>query len=354
MSDEILIDSHKLIYHPGRVSEWLKGEHIYPIYAEIALSGSCNHRCIFCALDYLNYKPVFMDMGLLLGTLQDMADSGVKSVMYAGEGEPLLNRNAAEIVNVTKKIGMDVALTSNGVLFTEEVTRECLEAFSWIRFSLNAGTGKTYGIVHRTKEADFDRVLGNLQYMVKYKRDHAIATTIGVQLLMIPENFEEVVELGKILKNTGVDYYTVKPYSQHPMSINCVGKNFDYGNFLDMENTLKTLENEKFKVFYRSWAMKKKSMEKGYDRCWGLPFWAYIDAGAKVWACSAYLGDEAFLYGDLKENSFKEIWDGGKRKKVMEHVACMDVDRCREICRLDAINTYLQELKNPGMHVNFI
>lgn len=354
MADEIRIDSHKLIYHPGRVSEWLKGENIYPVYAEIALSGGCNHRCIFCALDYMEYKPVWMDMVLLLGALREMTNNGVKSVMYAGEGEPLLNRNAPNIVNATKEMELDVAMTSNGVLFTEEVTKSCLRSFSWVRFSLNAGTRKTYAQIHRTREEDFDKVLSNLQYIVGYKRDHAVAASIGVQLLMLPENIEEVVVLAKILKDIGVDYYTVKPYSQHPMSLNSAGKDIDYNRFLDMENELKELETDDFKILFRSAAMKKKGMNRCYTRCWGLPFWVYIDAGAKVWACSAYLGNEAFLYGDLKLNSFQEIWNGEKRKMVMEHAACMDMDRCREICRLDAINTYLHELKNPGIHVNFI
>ena len=33
----------------------------------------------------------------------------------------------------------------------------------------------------------------------------------------------------------------------------------------------------------------------------------------------------------------------------------LDLEKnCREICRLDEMNRYLEELKNPGEHVNFI
>lgn len=86
MKNEIRMDSHKLIYHPHRVSEWLKGENIYPIELEVGLTNACNHRCIFCAVDYTGYKPTVMDGEVLKKRLREFAEKGVKSIIYAGEG----------------------------------------------------------------------------------------------------------------------------------------------------------------------------------------------------------------------------------------------------------------------------
>jgi len=91
MSDKYRIDSHKLIFHTKRVSDWLNGDDIYPIYLEVGVCGKCNHRCIFCAFDYLNYKGAIIEKDVLLGFLSEAAKLGVKSVMYAGEGEPLMH-----------------------------------------------------------------------------------------------------------------------------------------------------------------------------------------------------------------------------------------------------------------------
>ena len=55
-ADGLRIDHHKLLFHVDRVSDWLKGERIYPIYMEISPAGSCNHRCIFCGLDFMGYQ----------------------------------------------------------------------------------------------------------------------------------------------------------------------------------------------------------------------------------------------------------------------------------------------------------
>ena len=62
MTDKYSIDSHKLMYHPERVTQWLQASNqwerikeIYPIYMEISPMGACNHRCTFCSVDYLSH-----------------------------------------------------------------------------------------------------------------------------------------------------------------------------------------------------------------------------------------------------------------------------------------------------------
>ena len=50
-----------------------------------------------------------------------------------------------------------------------------------------------------------------------------------------------------------------------------------------------------------------------------------------------------------------QIWEGKNREKLTEFFMQMDLESsCREICRLDEMNKYLNELKYPGSHVNFI
>ena len=97
--DDYRIDSHKLIYHVDRVHDWMKGKDIVPIYMEISPCGSCNHRCIFCALDYLGYDPVFLRTDVLKKFIFDISRSGVKSLMYAGEGEPLLHKDIVSLIS---------------------------------------------------------------------------------------------------------------------------------------------------------------------------------------------------------------------------------------------------------------
>lgn len=353
MYKNIRIDSHKLIYHPDIVSRWKSGENIYPIELEIGLTNACNHRCIFCAVDYTGYKPTMLDEDVLLSNLQDLATKGVKSIIYAGEGEPLLNKATPEIINRTKELGIDVAMSTNGVLLSPEVSKECLKSLSWVRFSTAGITDTTYDKIQRGKPGDLKKVLVNMQEAVRVKRDQKIHTTLGVQLLLLPDNKDEIVQMGKELRKIGVDYFTIKPFSQHPQSEQILQVN--YHEMLGLEQEVKELETDDFKVYFRTHSMEKLECKREYKQCLALPFMVYIDAKGNLWPCIVFMGKEEFSYGNLNKNSFVEIWEGARRHIISEHFMSMDLEKnCREICRLDEMNRYLDELKHPGEHVNFI
>lgn len=354
MADKIRMDTHKLIFHPDRVADWMNGKNIYPIELEIGLTNACNHRCVFCALDYTGYKPNMMNTQMLLSNLEELAPRGVKSIIYAGEGEPLLHKDASDIFNKTKAMGIDVAMSTNGVLFTPEVSADCMKSLTWMRFSTAGIKEETYNKIQRGKPGDLQKVLANMEAAVKVKRDQKLKTTIGVQMLLLPDNKDEVLEMAKEMRRIGVDYYTVKPFSQHPQSEQILQVTYDQ-QMMDIEKQIRDIETEDFKIYFRAHAMQMLQCKRSYKQCLALPFMVYVDAKGNLWPCIVFMGKEEFAYGNLNEESFVEIWEGDRRKKLVEQFMQMDLEKnCREICRLDEMNKYLDELKHPGGHVNFI
>lgn len=354
--DKYRIDTHKLMYHVPRVNNWLNGKNVYPIYAEISLSGTCNHRCTYCALDFMEYQPRFLDKEMLKDRLSEMASLGLKSIMYAGEGEPLLHEDIGEIINHTKKVGIDVAITTNGVLLKNPLVECALENITWIKVSINGGTRETYAKIHRANPDNFDRVIKNMSYAVKVKREKGYTCTLGMQLVLLPENWHEAELLAQNAKDIGMDYLVIKPYSQHPLSRTTKYRDIKYSDYLHLADKLSAFNNNNFSVIFRINTMKKwDEGQRSYRQCLALPFWSYIDAGGTIWGCSAYLGDERFIYGNIYENTFKEIWEGEKRLKAIRWTEEeLDTNQCRVNCRMDEINRYLWQLKYPPEHVNFI
>ena len=124
---------------------------------------------------------------------------------------------------------------------------------------------------------------------------------------------------------------------------------------LELEQEIKEYATEDFAIYFRANAMKKMHHEKCYSQCYGLSFMAHIDAKGNVWPCVAHIGTEEFCYGNIYEQTFEEIWEGHRRKEVTDRLNGLDINKvCRDACRLDEINKYLDSLKNPGEHVNFI
>lgn len=354
--DKFKIDSHKLIYHVSRVNDWLKGNNIFPIYLEISTSGGCNHRCTYCALDFMGYHARFLPTDLLKKRLSEMFSLGVKSVMYAGEGEPLLHRDIADIINHTKETGIDVAITTNGVLLNKHLVDYTLSNISWIKVSINGANKKTYGEIHRCGAGDFDRVIENMSYAAMIRKKKKYACVLGMQILLLPENAGEVIDLAKIAREIGMNYLVVKPYSQHPFSKTVKYKNIKYEKYFNLSQQLKKLNSDKFSVVFRINTMKKWDEGfRSYKHCYALPFWAYIDSGGNIWGCSAYLGKKEFLCGNICQNTFKEIWMSPKRLKMVKMAReTLHTTDCRLNCRMDEINRYLWNLVYPPEHVNFI
>lgn len=365
--DKFLIDNHKLVYHPQRTAaylnaedDWSKAQSIYPIYVEISPTGACNHRCTFCAVDYLGYKTIFLDEDLLINRLQEMAALGVKSVMFAGEGEPLLHKGMANITNATKAAGIDVAFTTNAMPLTKKFIEQALHSISWIKVSINAGTAETYANIHRTKASDFNRVVENLKHAVALRDANQLNVALGAQAVLLPENAHEMETLALIARDEiGLDYLVIKPYSQHLRSETQIYQGIDYNEYLTQAPRLRELSNENFQLIFRDHTMKKyvQANEQRYPRCYATPyFWAYIKADGDVVGCSAFLGDERFTYGNINQHDFNTIWQSEKRLQNLDYLVNRhNIAECRVNCRMDEVNRYLHGLREQTVeHINFI
>ncbi len=352
MTNQPDIDYHKLMYHPERTNEWKKEGDCYPIYVEIGLTNACNHKCIFCALDFLEKGKSFIDKEIIVRTLEDMANMGVKSVMFAGEGEPSLHKNIGLFTTKAKQYGMDVSITTNGLAFTNDKIKECLPNLSWIRFSIDSGSPENYAFIHGTDKKDFTKVIANAEESVKFRNQNNLKTIIGAQFLMIPQNKGEAVKLAKILKSIGVDNLQVKPYSHHPSSLNNLIVN--PAKYNELEGKLKVFNSDDFQIKFRRATIERIEDGNNYPKCYGLPFITLIDAKGNVIPCNLFYDNPEFTYGNLYENKFEEIWKGDKRKKILQKLEEKGVKNCRKGCRLDVINRYLHRVKNPEQQDNFI
>ena len=367
MSDRYAIDSHKLIYHPQRVAQyldagddWEKMKKIYPVYVEISPVGACNHRCTFCAVDYIGYKPTRLSLPAIERALDDMGRHGVKSVMFAGEGEPMLHKEIDRMVMAAHAAGIDTAMTTNASVLSDSFVEHALPLMSWIKASVNAGSAENYARIHGTKERDFGQVIANLKRMVDARNNGGYSCVLGAQIVLLPENAHEVEMLARICRDEiGLDYLVVKPYSQHTSSVTHTYQNINYQGYSSLKQQLESLNTDRFNVVYRENTMKKhdQSDVNRYQRCHATPaFWGYIMSTGAVYGCSAYLLDSRFDYGNINESSFSEIWEGDARRENFRYIREeLDIKECRLNCRMDEVNRYLDRLvKQDVQHINFI
>ena len=346
-------DKQKLMYHPKRVACWKETRATRgPIYTEMELTTRCNHQCIFCGVDHIvNRKIEYIDNSKAIKAIAELEQIGNKSIMFSGHGEPLLHKDAAQIIK-SASLKMSTSLTTNGAAIVHS-NLDMIDKLEWIRFSVNGCDPENYAEIHNTKPEIFARVMTNIEKAVARKKERGLKVTIGTQLVLLEQNADGIINLAIMLKNMGVDYFSVKPYSQHPLS-RC-GLKINYNELVNLEDKLRQIEDKSFKIAFRYQAMKNAGKKKPYEKCYGTHFSNFISADGNVWECNVFAGDPRFLIGNIYEQSMAEIWQGAKRKRVLEYIENdMTLAKCRPECRMNHCNQYLWRLKNPRDHDNFI
>ncbi len=348
---QYVLENHKLLQHLPLVSEWLKCGTSMPITVEISPSSRCNHRCLMCGYDHLGHSRGEMPGDTLVRVSRELAESGVKGLVFAGDGEPFLNSSLIEAMTQARESGADVAASSNGVLIREDQMSTLVDHLTWFRFSVN-GAGDSYAGVHGCHRNQYEMVLANIETMVNVKSRSKSLMTIGVQMVLLPENIKDAMELAKTVKEIGVDYFVMKPFYFNRN--NSYGHDFSlqYNEYLDFYREIEMLSTKEFYCKMRLETSENKM--RNYSKCLGWPFILYVRTDGELMPCLAYQGDEMLSLGSLVSHSFSDLWTRANKKRICEKMEKIDVQACQPNCRHHNINQFLWEISREIPHKNFI
>lgn len=343
---------HKLLHHLDRVLPWTRGERVCPVHMEIGTGPICNFRCLFCFTEFQKAQPLSMDREVLLKVMRDAAAAGVRSVGILGDGEPTLHPALAEAVELGHSLGLDIGLATNGLRFTPELAQRILPHLVWVRFTTCAATPETFSAIHGVPPAARDTVMDNIRAATSIRDTMGLDVTIGMQMIMVPENIHEAPQLARLAGELGADYFVAKQASL--TDSNEYG--FDLGLYDAHQDLLEAVEAESRDGFSAMVAWRKimSKGSKGYGRCMGWAFLMQVTGSGHVYPCSALVGRREFMLGDLSRETLVDILAGERYAEVARAMDALDLETCATCCRHDAINGFLWELSTPPDHVNFI
>ena len=361
MKDKYMMDGHKLYWHLDRVSDWQKGKRIAPIHIDVGLSKGCNIKCVYCfgAVQgnfYRQGAPVNFPREPLLRYVREAGESGVRSMALIGEGEPLLNPHVYEAIVEGARAGVDMSLGTNGILLdTGQPGEVALEHLIWIRFNISAATDESYRKIHSSK--DFATAVEKIRFCVEQKRRKGLKLTVGLQMVLIPANIDQVVPLAKLGQKLGVDYLVVKQCGDTVDNFLGIYKRLDeYDDFSTILKEAEALSTPDYKVIIK-WARITSKGIRHYDQCLGAPFLLYSSGDGRLYPCGMFFDhkEEEYRLGDLTKQSFKEIIASDHYWQIMEKMKAMQVHKeCYVHCKTHNLNEFLWQLKDVPDHVNFI
>ncbi len=123
---------------------------IIPKKIMIEVTNSCNSKCIFCANRKMTRKRKNIDRDIALKALEEGKKLNIDEVGFYVCGEPLLNPNLVEYIEMAKKLGYKyIYLTTNGILADKEKVKKLFEnGLNSIKFSINSINPENYKKIH--------------------------------------------------------------------------------------------------------------------------------------------------------------------------------------------------------------
>jgi MoaA/NifB/PqqE/SkfB family radical SAM enzyme len=377
-----LFDGCKLLYHQGRLQDFLDGKRIPPIHIDMGIHKSCNIKCVYCYGVKQVPSPEFITEDKLLQLARDAYKVGVKSIAIIGDGEPTMNKGLYPFVEECWMHNVNVSVATNGLLLTdwqiETLTRSC----TWIRFNISGVDN--YEWVMGARPDSFARFEDRVKYAVAHKG----TCTIGLQMVLIPECANQVIPLAKKAIEWGVDYLVVKQFSDggHGMPLHV---DMDaYAKHTDMLKQAEGMSNDQTSIIIK-WSAINDSVSItrdgrwDFDRCIDLPFLFQISGNGKCYPCGYLFGNDNYCYGDVTKHRLVDILSGERYWEVIKKVANTPLEQlclgqCRHcegnkfVDRLTKVYAYTGDLEkaliqmcgskeqyeklldNPPQHINYI
>jgi MoaA/NifB/PqqE/SkfB family radical SAM enzyme len=144
-----------------------------------------------------------MSLHEVISIIKKLSDAGVKHIQLLG-GEPIYRKDFFEILRFIENTEIKVGINTNGVLLTKSNVNELLSlsCIDMIIVSID-GLNDTHNKIRGANI--YTKVIDNIDYLVKRRRELRHGLIIGVNTVITKDNFSELDELIRKLDSVGID-----------------------------------------------------------------------------------------------------------------------------------------------------
>jgi MoaA/NifB/PqqE/SkfB family radical SAM enzyme len=178
-----------------------------PPYLRVTLEVKCNiankEPCVYCAWKWMKNEEIgapAYDLPFLkgLGSYLSLA----KLVTDCSYGEPPLNREFAQIVELIATSDRAMTFASNGSSLDKKIRRALLGRNVFLYVSIDSATSLGYA---RYRDDGFDRIIANLKNLCEEKKSHANLPHVTVSFIVMHSNKGEIESFLTLMHSIGVD-----------------------------------------------------------------------------------------------------------------------------------------------------
>lgn len=316
--------SFKVLAHSAKIEQIVSGGIPLPVEWVIYPSNVCGYQCGHCimAREQVDHKNTLSEEAMWK-IPDDAARLGIKTVIFSGGGDPLLNRWTLLAASRLKSKGIKVGINNQGYLLNNP------NPFDFIRYSVDAATRETYKKIHGVD--GWDRINENISRHSRL-RDAGAKIEMGLAFLITPSNWQETAEFVEWAQQYKPDFIHIRPAyldadyldAEYPGG----GKFLKDTAVPSLRELAKGLEAKYENVYFRVDKFEGYWTPKIYKKCRSTPLMAVTSGDGAFLVCQdrGIRREENYLrWGNYNTQSFEDIWFSDEHKKVIESI---DLDKC--------------------------
>ena len=287
----------------------------FPMSISFEPTTSCNLRCPECPS---GLRAFTREKGMLKNNFfTDTIDDIYKEIMYLifyFQGEPYLNPDFLKMVKYAHDKGIYTATSTNAHYLTDAKAKETIESgLDRLIISIDGTTQEVYESYR--VGGQLEKVLEGARNIVKWKKKLNSKTPfVFFQFLVVKPNEHQIEDVKKLAKEIGVDQVRFK-----------TAQVYDYQN--DPNNLIPSIDKYSRYRRDKNGEMQVKSGLKNH--CWKLWQSNVITWDGLVVPC-CFDKDAMHRLGNLKNQSFKEIWHNDNYKQFRKELMAgrKNIDIC--------------------------
>lgn len=310
----------------NRVVAILEGKIVPPFEVEIQPSSACNLRCKHCFGK--DYPRLFNKMGKkefdILGDKIDEFkenDFEIEIVKFCGTtGEPLVNPYTPYAIEMFKERGKKVVIFTNGLNLNKKVngngTRyyEYIPEIKRINLSLDAGSEEVFYNLKGKK--GFNNIINSLEKIAILKENKKTDLDMRVSYVIGEVNLKDIVNATRKVKDAGANEIVFRVDFTNEEKIK-----EDSEKIIEIIKYAKEYQDNFFKVSSVYTKEEISGENCGFNsngiKCFNQNFWACVGPDCELYACGHRTYSGINSMGSLLENSFRDLWLGNERKKLL-------------------------------------
>lgn len=293
------------------------GQPYQPLYVKIKLVWTCNLRCGMCH-HWRWQREAPVELSRLKTAIDELAELGCRKIHLSG-GEPTIHPHLAPLIQHISQHDIRVTMTTNATLITRPKAELLAEAgLRGVNVSLDSPNPHLHDRIRGVK-GSWKRAVKGLKALRKEMKKGKVRINTVVGRL----NYDSLLALPDLAADLGVDFLNLIPLDEHTGDLQRLSKRQiqDYNERIAPAVAEKSLSLGLMQQARQAYPFGLTSQEakmsknglyaRGYyeqQPCFAPWTHALIDHMGRVTVCCMLR--EAPVMGDLRQQSFREIWAG--------------------------------------------